>query len=100
MTARNKTLGKIKNHPNSVGTFEDRILVYHLLTVISEWAKKCLNVELIFGFFMSQALRLWRTWRDVLVSAVYSSIQVFHLSVISLSRSAHHAALGTQVIPA
>jgi hypothetical protein len=28
----------IKNHPNSVGTFEDRILVYHLFAVGLEGA--------------------------------------------------------------
>jgi hypothetical protein len=37
-TARKKILGMMKNHPNSVGTFEDHILVYHLFDIVLEWA--------------------------------------------------------------
>ena len=45
-TARKKILGIMKNSPNSVGTLEDRILVYHLFVVGLEWvgiAKLCAN---------------------------------------------------------
>ena len=62
MTARNKTLGMIKNHPNSVGTLVDRILVYHLLTYSVVFQT---DQNIVFTVYVTmlahQFVSLWKT---------------------------------------
>ena len=44
----------MKNHPNSVGTFEDGILVYHLFAVGLEWV---MRLRTLTQFISHPALR-------------------------------------------
>jgi hypothetical protein len=53
-TTRKKILGIMKNSPNSVGTLEDRILVYHLFAVGLEWV---MRLRTLTQFISPPALR-------------------------------------------